>query len=221
MSVPTPVVRRAVLAGLGVLAALSAGAPAVAQGTAASVPSNPGIEAEGDDLAGGRARIKAERDRIGALKAREQRDCQDRFAVNDCMNAVERRWRAPLADLRRQELAIQDVERRRRSAEQVRDAEARAAQAQAEAAQRRERAVQDRESREARAARKADGPRPAGNPRESTAPPKPGPGPSPGQAAANASEHARRVQEARERKRKAQARAAQEEGKGKPLPVPP
>ncbi len=202
-----PPALRAALAGLALAGLLGVAGPVAGQD-------------DGPDLVAERARIKSERDRIGALKAQAQRACQDRFAVNDCLNAVERRWREPLADLRRQENAIQDVERRRRSAEQVRQNEARAAQAQADAAQRREQALQDQKDREARAASKAGGPQPTGEPREA-APPKPAPGPTPGQAAANASERARRVEQARERKREAQARAAKEEGKGKPLPVPP
>ncbi len=203
-----PPALRAALAGLALAGLLGVAGPVAGQD-------------DGPDLVAERARIKSERDSIGALKAQAQRACQDRFAVNDCLNAVERRWREPLADLRRQENAIQDVERRRRSAEQVRQNEARAAQAQADAAQRREQALQDQKDREARAASKAGGPRPTGEPRPVEAQPQPAPGPSREQAAANASERARRVQEAQERKRKAQARAAQEAGPVRPLPVPP
>lgn len=181
----------------------------------------PAAAADGPDLAAERARIKSERDRIGATRAQEERACQERFAVTDCINAVERRWREPLADLRRQENAIQAVERRRRSADQLRQSDERAAQVQAEAAQRREKALQDQVDREARAAGKAGGPQPTGQPREQALESPPAPGLSPEAAAANARERARREQAARERKQKAQARAAQEAGKAQPLPVPP
>lgn len=214
--------RCAVLA-LGWLAACGVPMPVSAQQPPASQPAGQAASqpVDGPDLVSERARIKAERDRISAAKAQEERACQDRFAVNDCMNAAERRWRAPLADLRRQENAIRDVERRRRSAEQVRQAEARAAQDQADAAQRREKALQDQQDREARAAGKAGGPQPTGSPRAAASQPKAPSGPTPEQAAANASEHARRLQEAQERKRKAQERAAQEAAKGKARPLPP
>jgi len=212
----SPLLPRAIVAALLCLVACMP--VAAQQGGAAPAGAK---AAEGPDLSAERERIKAERARIDAAKGQEERACQDRFAVNDCMNAAKRRWREPLADLRRQENALNDQERRRRSADQVRQNGERAAQAQADAAQRREKALQDQKDREARAASKAGGPQPTGQPREQAQGERPASGPSEARAAANASERARKVREAQERKQRAQARAAQESGKGKPLPVAP
>lgn len=60
-------------------------------------------------LAQQRAELLAQRDRDDGA-------CLDRFAVNDCRAAVRERYRAPLADLDRQELLLKDQDRRARAA---------------------------------------------------------------------------------------------------------
>lgn len=65
----------------------------------------------------------AEQARFAALEAR----CYRRFAVNDCLIEVRARRRDVLSDLRRQEISLNDAERKRRAAEQILRSDARAA----------------------------------------------------------------------------------------------
>lgn len=85
---------------------------------------------EPDDFAGRavqeRARIAAERDMLQQRLPDEERACYQRFAVNDCLRQTRRAHRRALADLRRQELAINEQERQRQGAERLRSLEQRA-----------------------------------------------------------------------------------------------
>lgn len=95
--------------GLALLSLLLAGVGAWAQSPAD----------EASSLKTERARIAAERSRINARFATEERACHQRFAVNDCLK-TNRVWqRAQLDDLRRQEIALNDAERQRKGAEQL------------------------------------------------------------------------------------------------------
>jgi colicin import membrane protein len=67
-----------------------------------------------------------ERERIRQVRlveqarfATEEAQCYQRFAVNDCLQEVRRARRDVLADLRRQEMSINDAQRKRRAAEQL------------------------------------------------------------------------------------------------------
>ncbi len=205
------------------------GAPAASL-PAARAPAAPASAASsaanwvaGLDLPAERARLDRERTEAQARQAQEEAVCRKSFAVTDCLDRTRRRWQPVLADLRRQEVVLNDAERKQRSAEQQRKLEERqASQAQEEAAQRRAQALADHEARQARAAAKASGPAPGGKPRDpDPAGERQGPDLTPDDAAANAQAHARRVQEARERKERALQREAQ---RSKPaasaLPVP-
>ncbi|WP_225783466.1 hypothetical protein [Xenophilus sp. Marseille-Q4582] len=66
-----------------------------------------------------RARIAAERKAIDARHAQERAACYQRFAVEDCLRASRRNLRAQTDDLRRQESALNDMQRKRRGAEQL------------------------------------------------------------------------------------------------------
>ncbi|HSV35974.1 MAG TPA: hypothetical protein VLI46_10485 [Ramlibacter sp.] len=70
-----------------------------------------------------RARIGAERVRADAAFRAEEKVCYTRFAVNDCLKAAQSRKREVLADLRRQEVALNDAERRRKAGERLRASE--------------------------------------------------------------------------------------------------
>lgn len=72
-----------------------------------------------EQLAAERARIASERTAIATRFAAEERACHQRFAVNDCLNRNLAWKRAALADLRRQEIALNDSERHRRAAERL------------------------------------------------------------------------------------------------------
>ena len=49
----------------------------------------------------------------------QERACYQRFAVNDCLNDSRRAQRDVMADLRRQEILINDAQRKRRAARQM------------------------------------------------------------------------------------------------------
>ena len=71
----------------------------------------------GSDAA--RERISAERSRLEAAFTREDTACYKRFLVNNCLDEVKVRRRDALADLRRQEIVLNDEARRARAAEQL------------------------------------------------------------------------------------------------------
>ncbi len=97
---------------------------------------------------GERARIAAERRQLEQRFALEDAACHDRFAVNSCRDGVSKRRREAVADLRRQELLLNDQERRARSADQLRKIEEKASPAkQQEAANKRAKAVKDYQER--------------------------------------------------------------------------
>ena len=68
----------------------------------------------------------AERDRIRqtranheAMSAKQEAQCYARFAVNDCLIKVRVQRREVLGDLRRQEISLNDMRRKRRGADQL------------------------------------------------------------------------------------------------------
>jgi len=95
-----------------------------------------------------RARISAERARIKADFLAEDAVCHQKFAVNSCLSDVGARRRRAMEDLRRQEISLNDEERRIRGAEQIRKTEGKSSvEKQQEAAQRRAKALEDSRSR--------------------------------------------------------------------------
>lgn len=72
-----------------------------------------------------RARIAAERSKVEARYQHEERACWGRFAVNDCLAESRAKRRSALADLRRQEISLNDAERKQRAAERLRSLEQR------------------------------------------------------------------------------------------------
>jgi colicin import membrane protein len=71
-------------------------------------------------------RDQAERERIRDTRASQQAlftsqeaQCYARFAVNDCLIEIRARRRLVLGDLRRQEILLNDAQRKRRGAEQL------------------------------------------------------------------------------------------------------
>ena len=59
-----------------------------------------------------RARIETQRQQEVARYAAQQQACASRFAANDCRNAVKAQERETLAELRRQEVALNAAQRR-------------------------------------------------------------------------------------------------------------
>ncbi|NKE64350.1 hypothetical protein RAMLITH_00830 [Ramlibacter sp. RBP-2] len=70
-----------------------------------------------------RARIAADRSRVEAQYQDQERACWARFGVNDCLAEARAKRRSALADLRRQEIALNDAERKQRAAERLRSME--------------------------------------------------------------------------------------------------
>ncbi|RYF15993.1 MAG: hypothetical protein EOO30_12580 [Comamonadaceae bacterium] len=184
-----------------------------------------------------RARIAGERAAAEARFTQRQRECNALFAVNDCVSKATREKNAALANLRRQEQALDQAERRRSAAERLEAQQERfSPERQREEQERRARALEDHRERQERAAEKAAKRPPAasGAPaaNEPKAPPQPqGQAREPRNAAAaqvSAEEAARnraafeqRVREAEEHKAEVRERIAK---RAKPaasgLPVP-
>ena len=70
-----------------------------------------------------RVRISAERSRLEANFALEDSACYKRFLVNNCLDEVKARRRDTLADLRRQEIVLNDESRKAKAAEQLQKTE--------------------------------------------------------------------------------------------------
>ncbi|AYQ29759.1 MULTISPECIES: hypothetical protein [unclassified Polaromonas] len=95
-----------------------------------------------------RARIGAERARLEAGFLAEDAECYKKFAVNSCLGKVNERRREAMGDLRRQELILNDEERRIRGADQIRKTEEKQSPEKLqEAADQRAKAVKEYESR--------------------------------------------------------------------------
>ena len=125
--------------------ALAAGAlPVCAQ-------TDPATEAE-------RSRIAAERRQADARFAAQDVACYQTFAVTDCLKAARSQRRQLVSDLRRQELSLNDADRKRRAAERVRSIEDRnsAQQQEDKAAQRAEAVHRQQDKKEGLAKRAAE-----------------------------------------------------------------
>lgn len=108
-----------------------------------------------DDFAAERRRLAAGHARVDSEFKAEEKACYGKFGVNDCLSAARAKRRLATADLRRQEVSINDAERRRKAAGRQSTLDARvAAERQRQQAEQVERAAQGRE-REVRAEEKA------------------------------------------------------------------
>lgn len=114
------------------------------------------------EMAGGlsieieRARLQESRSREAARYDKEDAACYRKFAVTACLAEVRVRRRETLADLRRQEISLNDAERKRKGADQlVRIEEKSSPQAMQEAADKRAEALEAHKERQERADQKA------------------------------------------------------------------
>lgn len=102
-----------------------------------------------------RERIKAERAAVQATFAQEEKACYARFAVNQCVDRAKSRRNEALADLRRQELSLNESDRKRKAAERLSEIDGRSApEKQQAASERRAKALAEQKEREDRVARK-------------------------------------------------------------------
>lgn len=168
-----------------------------------------------------RARIAAERRAADGRYAQAEEACYRRFAVNDCLNEAKIARREVLADLRRQEVSLNDAERRRKGAAQQQRLEERSSpEAQQRAAQQRAQALADNAQRQERGARKAaQAAAPAAAVAAPRVPAQPSAATMPDAAAA--ARHQTRLQEAKARKERLQKRQKERtKPAAQPLPVP-
>ena len=104
-----------------------------------------------------RARINAERLALEAKFDAEEATCYTKFFVNSCLNAIKPRRREAMTDLRRQEVALDEGQRKQKAADQIRKIEEKSSpEVQQQAAERRAQALDDQRSRVERAQKKAD-----------------------------------------------------------------
>lgn len=66
-----------------------------------------------------RARTQAQRQQELTRYAQEEQACSAKFFVNDCLATVKTRRREALAELRRQDISLNDAERGRKAAQQL------------------------------------------------------------------------------------------------------
>jgi colicin import membrane protein len=71
------------------------------------------------DIEAEHSRIQTERARQATRYEQEEAACYARFAVTDCLRKVHVRRRESLADLRRQEILLNEAERKRKTLEQM------------------------------------------------------------------------------------------------------
>jgi colicin import membrane protein len=178
-----------------------------------------------DQVAAERVRIEAERSRLRAGVAQDEAACYQRFAVNDCLRGVHTRARAPLDELRRQEILLNDAERQRRTQEQLKQIQDKAAaRSQSDELQKREDARQQSEERAKRAEQKKAA---ASAPVKPVAPRPAAPSLSPGENAQSRAESKKAFEDkqlkAQERKAERDKALAEKAGRTppKPLPLPP
>ena len=101
-------------------------------------------------------RINAARQQADAEYARQQAACYQKFAVNNCLSEARDHRRVVVADLKRQEVALNDVKRKRAAADQVLRLEERQSELRAaEAESKRQQALSDQRAREERSVTKA------------------------------------------------------------------
>jgi len=190
-----------------------------------------------------RARIAAERARAEKTFQAEQKACYSRFSVSGCIDDAKARRNALLGDLRRQEIVLNDAQRKARAADRVKeldDKQADEARKQSEAAAKggekaaaRERRAEDKAARareraekaQGKAAKAESGPRgtgPAGKPTDKPvqrAPLEKQPDPE-----VSRQRYEQRQLDAQAHRASVEQRAAEQKKKNKqvqPLPVPP
>ena len=98
-----------------------------------------------------RSRMVQERKRVGEVHEAAKVACYKRFQVNVCLNDARTAHNSAQSDLKRQETTLNDLQRKRRAAEQVRKVEAKSSpQSQEQVAQQRGQALASQAKRQQR-----------------------------------------------------------------------
>lgn len=128
----------------------------VGLGQPAVIPAQTGVAAPSADAE--RTRISAERARLEAGFAAEDAVCYRKFMVNNCLDDVKLKRRDALSDLRRQEISLDEQERKAKGADQLRKTEEKSSlKNQQEAADKRASALKDFADRMDREKQKKEG----------------------------------------------------------------
>ncbi|MBH2018286.1 MAG: hypothetical protein I8H91_01725 [Burkholderiales bacterium] len=107
-----------------------------------------GVNGEIGNIDARRTAISAERSRLEAGFLTEDAACYKKFAVNSCLDKVNSRRREAMADLRQQEILLNDEERKIKGAQQIRKTEEKSSPEKLQAeANRRTKAVEDYQGR--------------------------------------------------------------------------
>ena len=166
-----------------------------------------------------RGRIAAERNQAQTRLAAQEVACYKTFAVNDCLKAARSQRREQMSDLRRQELSLNEAQRKRRAADRLHSIEERqSAQKQEDtAAQRAEAVVRQQDKKDALGKRSAERAQTS-----ASAPVRTARKPASHDSAAELRRSQQRQQEAQERRDRVAKRLLESARSGvKPLPVPP
>jgi hypothetical protein len=163
-------------------------------------------------VAAERARLKAGREKAEAEFRAQEQACYRKFAVNDCLSAARAKRRTAVDDLRRQEIALNDAERKRKAAErrQAIEDKAQAQRQRGEGVQAKPPADAGRETRAAPPASSAKAADRERDVRKRQAEMAAARQQRAEQAARNAREHDERVRQAQERAEQVKQRLAQE-----------
>ena len=179
-----------------------------------------------DQVDAERARIEADRGREKVRIEKEEADCYQRFAVNDCLRDVHARRRVVMEELRRQEIILNDADRKRRAQEQTKEIDEKStARTQSEESQKREAARQQSEERAKRAEQKKSASSAPGK-GKGAPPPQTGASAAQARAAQKRAEDKKAFEEkqlaAEQRKAERDKALAEKAGRpAKPLPDPP
>lgn len=154
-----------------------------------------------------RERITAERAKVEAAFGEQEKACYGKFSVNDCVDAARGKRRQALADLRRQEIHLNDAQRKRKADERLRELEQRKA---------------EQPQRPPPSAPEAQAPAPKlSRPPQPSARKEPKVSAPPPDTRENLRRYQARMEEAQERRGKVEQRAAERKKVANPLPVPP
>lgn len=103
------------------------------------------------DIDAQRAAIAAERNRLEASFLGEDAACYKKFAVNNCLENVNARRRAVMADLRRHEILLNDEQRKSKAEQQIRKSQEKSSpESLQQESERRTQAIEDFRGRQGR-----------------------------------------------------------------------